>query len=619
MRIPAFRYDWRWHLDATPEALWPLIADTNRFNRDTGLPPVEVVSEGPRATRTLRFTRLGVVVEWEERPFEWVRPRRFGVVRRYARGPVAEMRVRVMLDPDGSGGTRLRYVTAIRPRNAFGVVATAAQVGVLSRRAFDRVFRRYAELAKEPSRDRLVEGAPDAALASGAKRRIAKASEELIASGHHPSLVHLLGELLERGDDLTLARIRPYALADAWSAGRRDVLTMCMAATRLGLLDLRWDLLCPLCRGTKATAGSLDQLRGSVHCDTCNIDFAAEFERAVELTFHPNPVIRSAEAPAFCVAGPQVTPHVTAQQLIEPGGTRRLALRLEAGRHRLRSLDGQGACYLRVAEEGASRLEVARSDAGWSPAEADIAPDCEITVVNRTDDEQLVVLERTAWSDDAATAAEVTALQVFRDLFSSEVLASGEFRSVGRLAVLFTDLRDSTQLYRRIGDAPAYGRVQRHFDVLRDAVTRHDGAVVKTIGDAVMAVFQRPVRALEAILEAQARLGGEAGTSVVPLVLKAGIHYGPCIAVNLDDRLDYFGTVVNVAARLDKLSNGGDVVISDAMRQDPEVEALLEARGLLTERFTERIRGVEDLDFELWRVRELPAENDARLESALRV
>jgi class 3 adenylate cyclase len=87
-------------------------------------------------------------------------------------------------------------------------------------------------------------------------------------------------------------------------------------------------------------------------------------------------------------------------------------------------------------------------------------------------------------------------------------------------------------------------------------------------------------------------------------MLKAGIHYGPCIAVNLDGRLDYFGSTVNIAARLDKLSHGGDVVISDAMRADPEVGELLGVRGLTAERFRETIRGVEDLDFELWRVKE---------------
>src|ERR1051325_10297994 len=140
----------------------------------------------------------------------------------------------------------------------------------------------------------------------------------------------------------------------------------------------------------------------------------------------------------------------------------------------------------------------------------------------RSSSEQLFILERMAWSDQAATASEVTALQVFRDLFANEALRPGEQISVGTLTVLFTDLRGSTQLYREIGDAPAFGRVMNHFDVLREAIAEEDGALVKTIGDAVMAVFRHPAAALRAILKAQAKLASppEGGQ---PLKLKVGI------------------------------------------------------------------------------------------------
>src|SRR5204862_6366444 len=104
---------------------------------------------------------------------------------------------------------------------------------------------------------------------------------------------------------------------------------------------------------------------------------------------------------------------------------------------------------------------------------------------NETDAEQLLILERMEWSDQATTAAEVTALQVFRDLFASEALRPGEQISVGTLTVLFTDLRNSTRMYREIGDATAFGRVMNDFDILRQAIADEGGALVKTLGDAV--------------------------------------------------------------------------------------------------------------------------------------
>jgi adenylate cyclase len=212
-----------------------------------------------------------------------------------------------------------------------------------------------------------------------------------------------------------------------------------------------------------------------------------------------------------------------------------------------------------------------------------------------------LILESLAWGDQAATAAEVTALQIFRDLFSSEALRPGEQISVGTLTVLFTDLRNSTLLYREIGDATAFGRVMNHFDVLKKVIAEEDGALVKTIGDAVMAVFRRPVSALKAMLSAQEMLASPAA-GIAPLVLKAGIHSGPCIAVTLNDRLDYFGSTVNMAARLEGLSTGNDVIISHALYDDPEVRDFVKSENLQATPFEMLLKGFQDERFELWRV-----------------
>ena len=67
-----FHFRWEQRLDAPPERLWPLVADTNRFNRDTGLAPVREGAPGPSARRRLAGPRAA----WEEEPFEWLEPRR---------------------------------------------------------------------------------------------------------------------------------------------------------------------------------------------------------------------------------------------------------------------------------------------------------------------------------------------------------------------------------------------------------------------------------------------------------------------------------------------------------------------------------------------------------------
>ena len=607
MRYPEFYYRWEWQLRSAPEQLWPLVTDTNRFNRDTGLPAVHHADGETRenARRNLRFSRFGVRVEWEEEPFEWVRPLRFGVHRRYHAGPVASMRVLVELTPQPEGGTRLLYQTWVRPSNLLGMVAVPALMKFSNRRAFDTTFRKYDDQATKAGL--VLEQSGGVSFVSGGRARLTALQPELVKQTSEPELVARLVGLVEEGDDLIMAKLRPYELADAWGVSRRKVLEMCLQATRAGLFDLRWDLLCPLCRGAKESGSTLAEMKQQVHCETCNIDFTANFDRSVELTFRASPTIRRVEDRSFCVGGPQVTPHIVAQQLLPAGDHRSVALPLEAGRYRLRTLGLAGGRFLAASKDGEQEATLTATELGWPPDEPVVSSTLTLRLENATDAEQLFVLERMAWSDQAATAAEVTALQIFRDLFSNELLRPGEHVSVGSLTVLFTDLRDSTSLYRKIGDAPAFGRVQDHFGVLREAIAKEDGALIKTIGDAVMAVFRRPISALRTILNAQQSLASPP-KDVPPLYLKAGIHHGPCIAVTMNERLDYFGSVVNVAARLERLSSGEDVVVSDAIRHEPEVTEFLSALDsqLVVERFEAQLKGFDEERFHLWRVTRSP-------------
>ena len=603
MSLREFHYRWEFDLQSSPEQLWPLVSDTNRFNRDTAVPSVEMINPqaGSNARRRLRLTAFGIPVEWEEQPFEWVRPHRFGVVRRYAKGPVSELRVRVELTPgEDKTGTRLVYEVWATPKNFLGLIAIPIQIGVISARNFARTVRHYDELAKHGRTAEIVN--QNVEFARGGRERLLSLSQKAVAQGSSSEIIGLLVEHIENADELALARVRPYELARQWNKPRREVLETFLCATRAGILDLQWNLMCPLCRGG-VSAESLKEVPSEIHCLGCNIDFKINFEQSVELSFKPNPSIRVAEVELFCVGGPQVMPHVFTQQLLPAGQSRSIDLTLEPGRYRLRTMTLSGWQHLRAGEDDEAAVTLRATADGWSNDEIAIATDGKIVFENATADEQLFILERTAWSDDVATAAEVTALQMFRDLFAAEALRSGEQISVGTLTVLFTDLKNSTRLYREIGDATAFGRVMNHFDVLKQVIAEEDGAMVKTIGDAVMAVFRQPAGALRAMLRAQQRLAAPPD-GMDPLRLKAGLHMGPCIAVTLNDRLDYFGSTVNLAARLEGQSTGDDVVISSAIYSDPAVRELLSdpTHGLSATTFEIPLKGFDEEKFNLWRV-----------------
>jgi class 3 adenylate cyclase len=600
---------WEFDLKSSPESLWPFVADTNRFNRDTGVPNIEV-EEGkkrlPNARRKLRLSIYGLPVEWEEQPFEWVRPSRFGVERVYSKGPMARLKVLAELLPKPEGGTHMTYELWATPRNLVGSVAIPLQLSMVIGPRLRAAIQKYDDLASAETETELRGDV--ASQSTFDLQRLAALKQKLIGdveSSETPAskvaIAERLADFIEHGDDLAVSRIRAYKLADDWNEPRRLVLEVCLRATRAGLLDFQWDLLCPLCRGAQQSGVSLKDIQTDVHCAACQIDFTINFDRYVELTFRPNAAVRRVETHSYCVGSPHWTPHVVAQQLLPPGNERKLNLPLESGNYRLRALEQYGSQDVIVSPEGESSAQVTLSDNGWSLDPLHVRERFSLQLKNETAGEKLFILERLEWSDQATTAAEVTALQMFRDLFAAEALRPGEKISVGTLTILFTDLRHSTQLYREIGDATAFGRVMSHFDVVKKAIAEHDGAVVKTIGDAVMAVFRSAADGLLAMLEVQRKLADPVDGSS-PLTLKAGLNTGPCIAVTLNDRLDYFGSTVNMAARLEGLSTGSDVVISRSVYEDAKVRELIESKGFSAEEFDMSLKGFDEERFELWRV-----------------
>src|SRR6185369_5025377 len=417
-------------LKSSPERLWPYIADTNRFNRDTGMPQIEVGKSDKKlrnARRKIRLGFYGLPVEWEEQPFEWVKPFRFGVERVYSKGPLARLRMRAELTPNTDGGTHLIYEVWSTPRNIPGAVAIPMQLNFVVARRFREYIRKYDNVAFQGAVAETA--APDTSQSSFDLQRLAGLKQKLTADlettespGQKLAVAERLVDFLEHGDDFGVARIRPYKLADDWHEPRRLVLEVCLRATRIGLLDFQWDLLCPLCRGPQESGLSLKDIKTDVHCDTCKIDFTANFDRYVELTFKPNGAVRRLNVSAFCIGSPHWTPHVVAQQLLPAGDKRELVLPLESGNYRLRALELPGSQDVHVSSEGETTAQVTLSRDGWTEETLQVGEEFSLALKNDTDAEQLLILERLEWSDQATTAAEVTALQMFRDLFATEAL-----------------------------------------------------------------------------------------------------------------------------------------------------------------------------------------------------
>lgn len=561
------------HLDAPPEEVWPLISNTGRMNNSIGLPAVTLTGKDG-IDKTVETRLYGIRLAWRERPFEWVQGRFYRARREFDGGPIALFEGGMSLVPE-NGGTKVVIESNFTPRNALGAFLIKHASGKQAMAQSIEIVKRFGDSLKGA-----CEAFPSSRTKSPADAgTLARAADRLRASGADLEIARLLVRHLEHGYDDELSRMRPFDLADRWGKERLAALVACLHAVKAGLLDLEWDILCPNCLGANERLERLSALKREAHCESCGIEYGCCFDDAVELRFTVSATIRRVQPHTFCVGNPSQAPFALAQLTAGRDTPREVSVPLSSQSYLVRELCCKKKITLRPSADGPSRLDIDFSKLD-DDAELKFKPG-EVTLkVAPRSEESFVRVERQDWKDGAARASLVMTLQGFRDLFSSEVLAPGLEIGVRNVALMFTDLKGSTAMYEKIGDATAYSVVRDHFDYLFKIVEEHSGAVIKTIGDAVMAAFARPADALEAALEMQERVQ-ELNKELAPkppVVLKIGIHAGPSIAINGNGILDYFGTTVNVAARVQNESAGGDIVVTDGILCDPGARASLERR-----------------------------------------
>jgi serine/threonine protein kinase/class 3 adenylate cyclase len=578
-------YDWSWELDAPPQQLWPYVSNTERLNRAAGVPAVQFTTRpepGRRVRRFGRFRKAGLTAAWEEHPFEWVEGRRFGVLRAYHEGPFKWIVATVELEPRLGGGTRLSARVRIEPHGLLGRTAAAVEVGLKGRRALDRIYRRIdAALTGKLGNPALVDPfEPPAPLSAGRRRRLEELLDGLGKHGLDPALVERLGTFLAEAPAQEVARIRPLALARRLALDPEQVVAACLHGSREGLLVLLWDILCPVCRIPTQVKETLKALREHDHCAACDLDFRLDFANSIEMIFRAHPEIRDAELGTYCIGGPAHSPHVVAQVRVGPGERLQLDLDLPEGAYRLRGPQLPFAHDFRVQPgAGRSRLDVPVGGVPGPDAPRVLrAGRQQVVLTNDRGQELLVRVERTAPRADALTAARASALALFRELFPGEVLSPGQLVSVANVTLLVTDLDRAGDLYEVLGDGPAFTRIHECFRLVGERVRQEGGAVVKTVGEGLVAVFSEPAAAVRAALDLPALV--ERGEATRGLRLRVAVHRGPALAATLNDHLDYFGATVNQAAQLPRLAGPGDVLLTAAVAGDARVAALLRQRGL---------------------------------------
>ena len=432
-----------------------------------------------------------------------------------------------------------------------------------------------------------------------------------------PAAIAALEAWVREAPDAALHRSNVFDFAAAQKLPENDALDLFLHAARLGLFDLSWNLLCPGCGGVIESGDSLKTVdRSHYNCSLCAAAYETTLDELVEVSFTVSPTLRriAAHDPASLPLWQYYRQMYFSNCLMMPTGAEwdALAGELTLEREELKAgeriilattLPAQflilfepvthAAVFLDVKGEAVKeRRDLSFMFATGNPpaGRIEIAPGpVRIMLENKTAGRLLPALfiANDRLHDLFARRPFVTGKrllthQTFRDLFRADALGADQRLKVTSLTILFTDLKGSTALYERVGDLAAYALVQAHFSVLMEAVKQSGGAVVKTIGDAVMASFPTPVQGLEAALRMRREMDTlNALRKHEDLIVKIGLHEGPCLAVVSNERLDYFSQAVNIAARVQGLAQERAIFVTEPVIQGTGAGALLRAENLI--------------------------------------
>jgi len=445
-----------------------------------------------------------------------------------------------------------------------------------------------------------------------------------------PAVADAIAELIDKGEDRELNRINVLDFSKRRGFDEERVISAFLHASRLGLFDLTWNVLCPGCSGVLDAHDTLKSLRPEdYHCGLCSCGYEPSVDEQVEVAFTVSPKIRRIAAhdpntlplwefyrQVFWSSGidldndsfASLTEEITLDALELPAGERAvLSLQLppqfvivfEPVTHSAHFIDVQGE-PTRERQQLALVYNKAHPPTGsitLRPGPLRLSLDNQAgvrtlpTVLVAADGLHHLLGKRRPF----LTAKRMLSNQTFRDVFKADNLNIDQRLKITSLTFLFTDLKGSTALYERVGDLAAFDLVRAHFHALVEIISSEKGAVVKTIGDAVMATFIKPEHAIVAGLRMRAamdELNARRGTE--DLVVKIGIHEGPCLAVMLNERQDYFGQTVNIAARVQGLSTSQAIHATGPVVDAPAVAAILDREAITPIQKQAALRGIAD-------------------------
>jgi adenylate cyclase len=419
------------------------------------------------------------------------------------------------------------------------------------------------------------------------KERLVKIRDKESVSLHALDYVE---EWILKSQPIERFQINPYSLVNAHYS-LNSILPIFLYGISLEAFTLNWQVHCPHCNMVTDSFHSLREAKSISSCKMCEIDYTPDFKDRVEVTFSLAQDIEDLELPPFCTPPPSLHPLLEFE--LPKGNSMESTIELEEGEYRYFCPITLSKGILFVESTKASNMqeiEINQLEKEFDKKEIRIQSG-PVHIIGRNLEAPIagLFLHKNKLLEEIPIALMKPRLSgitlqhfpLFSKLFGGEVLSGRERLVISSVTLLFTDITASTRMYETLGDLRAYNIVRDHFEILLSEIQNKEGIIVKTIGDAVMASFQKNVNSFEAIFSGMRRMKEYNLNKDISekVFLKIGVHRGPAILVNLNERLDYFGSIVNKAARIQSISKSEQISFSEEVFSDKEVRSLLLKNG----------------------------------------
>ncbi len=540
---------WSFDLKVKPEQIWPFISDTSRMNRELGLPPwKEKTVDGELH---VEITTLGKLQHWIEKVWVWQEPKELQNHRVYITGWMTEQRgaFATVSTPEGC---RVDVYFEWGFPSIFTKLFFGNVVGVLKPK-FERYFKNKENLILSNT----AESQP--VLSPEINTKKSEVEKDLDARSLWNDPMDRLITYFLTEDDMVLDRIQLKKIAQKLDIPLPKLMDMAHTLMVSDYMTLAWDVICPHCRGTASSEPAISKLGNPNYCDACEFEFDIDQEESVEIVFKLSKKIREINKMEYCAAEPAKKKHIKLYQLVPKGQTRKFSLSLQPGRYRIRGgQEKNNLTFDVVSGEGDGQLTWPQSLAEGLKTGTELL----IDLTNHEGEDLYVAVEESWWHNDRLFPGEVLTQKKFRQFLSNDHLGLGVKLALGNQVLLFTDIVGSTPLYRDLGDARAFGAVNEHYQKVAKIIADTNGALIKYIGDAVMAAYVDLDSAFDAAIRIQQEFSTEHKS---PIKLRISLNYGPVLCANMNVGLDYFGTTVNTAAKIQKWAGAHQIAVPDTI------------------------------------------------------